>query len=165
MPSGGLSPSLDSPAGPKVDYMSFDHLGLDHLGLDHLGIATPDLDEGSRPYLMLGMTPEGPDELIAGSSVRVRAFRAGSSLIELVAPASAGSPIERFLGRRGPGLHHAAFSVTRLDAALERLRGQGAVLIDEKARPGRAGTRVAFLHPRWAGGTLIELVEYPRRTE
>jgi methylmalonyl-CoA/ethylmalonyl-CoA epimerase len=132
------------------------------LTLDHIGIATNDLDTGSLPYQALGLQPEGPDEVVPNAMVIVRAYHAGGTLIELLAPTSPDSPIARFLETRGPGMHHAAFKVPDIHAALERLSKQGARLIDTTPRPGRAGTLVAFIHPKWAAGTLIELVQHPK---
>ena len=136
-------------------------LALSHLTLDHLAIATPDLESGSAPYLALGLHPEGPDETVEGQGVRVRAFVVGGSLIELLSPTRPDSPVATFLTRRGAGLHHLALRVTDLDAEMERLRVARAVFLDDEPRAGRAGTRVAFLHPKWGAGTLIELVEHP----
>lgn len=136
------------------------HPALAGLPLDHLGVAVADLDDAGAAYRLLGLEPEGADEEIAAQGVRVRAFRAGDSLIELLAPTSAEGAVARFLERRGPGLHHVAFRVGRLAPEIARLREAGAEFIDETPRPGRAGTRVVFLHPRWSGGVLIELVEH-----
>lgn len=129
--------------------------------LDHVAIATPDLDVGGAPYLALGLSPEGPDEEVAPQGVRVRAFVVGSTLIELLAPIRPDSPIATFLERRGPGLHHTAYRVADLEAEMARLRELGARFLSNTPASGRAGTRVAFLHPKWGEGTLIELVEYP----
>ncbi|GAA5512746.1 ethylmalonyl-CoA/methylmalonyl-CoA epimerase [Deinococcus carri] len=129
--------------------------------LDHVAIATPDLDLGSAPYTALGLTPEGPDEEVAAQGVRVRAFVVGETLIELLAPIRPDSPIAGFLEKRGPGLHHTAYRVTDLEAEMARLRASGARFLSDTPSPGRAGTRVAFLHPKWGAGTLMELVEHP----
>lgn len=129
--------------------------------LDHVAIATPDLDSGSVPYLALGLTPEGPDEEVASQGVTVRAFVVGESLVELLAPTRPDSPVAAFLTRRGPGLHHTAYRVADLEAEMGRLRAEGARFLADAPTPGRAGTRVAFLHPKWGAGTLIELVEHP----
>lgn len=129
--------------------------------LDHVAIATPDLELGSAPYLALGLAPEGPDEEVASQGVRVRAFRVGDSLIELLAPTREDSPVQLHLARRGPGLHHIALRVSDLEAEIGRLTAAGAPFLNATPRPGRAGTRVAFLHPKWGAGTLIELVEHP----
>lgn len=131
------------------------------LHLDHVAIATPDLEEGSAPYVALGLIPEGPDEEVTSQGVRVRAFVVGETLIELLAPTGPDGPVAAFLARRGPGLHHTAYRVADLEAEMGRLRGEGARFLSEAPLPGRAGTRVAFLHPKWGAGTLIELVERP----
>ncbi|WP_293909317.1 VOC family protein [Deinococcus sp.] len=139
-------------------------LGLFTLGLfklDHVAIATPDLDSGSAPYLALGLLPEGPDEDVESQGVRVRAFEVGGSLIELLSPTRPDSPLSTFLARRGAGLHHLALRVADLGAEMKRLRGLGAQFLSDEPQAGRRDTRVAFLHPRWGQGTLIELVEHP----
>jgi methylmalonyl-CoA/ethylmalonyl-CoA epimerase len=69
--------------------------------------------------------------------------------------------VQRFLDRRGPGLHHVAFEVDRIDAAVESLRARGVRLVDEEPRAGGMGTRIAFVHPSAFGGMLVELVELP----
>lgn len=130
--------------------------------LDHVAVATPDLDTGSAPYVALGLHPEGPDEDVQTQGVRVRAFQVGETLIELLMPTRPDSPIAAYLEKRGPGLHHTAYRVADLDAEMTRLRGEGARFLNDAPTPGRAGTRVAFLHPKWGAGTLIELVEHPR---
>ena len=130
--------------------------------LDHVAMATPDLDIGSTPYLALGLHPEGPDEDVSGQGVCVRAFVVGETLIELLMPTRPDSPIAAYLEKRGPGLHHTAYRVDDLDAEMTRLRAEGARFLSDAPTPGRAGTRVAFLHPKWGAGTLIELVEQPR---
>lgn len=133
---------------------------MDHLALDHVGIAVEDLEEASSPYRLLGLAPAGEDELVESAAVKVRAFQTSSGLVELLEPAAQSSPITTFLAKRGPGLHHLAFRVLSLDAEIERLARAGAKFIDPTPRPGRAGSRVVFLHPRWAGGVLLELVEH-----
>lgn len=133
--------------------------------LDHVAIATPDLDAGSAPYVALGLHPEGSDEDVGTQGVRVRAFVVGETLIELLMPTRGDSPIAAFLEKRGPGLHHTAYRVADLDAEMTRLRAEGARFLNDAPTPGRAGTRVAFLHPKWGQGALIELVEHPREQD
>lgn len=133
-------------------------LGLTHI--DHIAVVTASLAEGSAPYLALGLHPEGPDELVASQGVLVRAFALGQTLIELLEPQDPASPLAAFLARRGPGLHHIAFRVGDLEAEMARLGTLGARFLSPEPGPGRAGSRVAFLHPKWGGGTLIELVEH-----
>jgi methylmalonyl-CoA/ethylmalonyl-CoA epimerase len=128
--------------------------------LDHIGIATPDLETASGPYRLIGLEAVTPDEDVTGQGVRVRAFRAGDSLIELLMPTSPDSPIQSFLERRGAGLHHVALRVDDLEREVARLQSLGAAFINPEPRPGRAGSRVVFLHPKWCGGVLVELVEH-----
>ncbi|ULH14737.1 VOC family protein [Deinococcus sp. KNUC1210] len=127
--------------------------------VDHIAMLTPDLDVGSVPYTALGLTPDGPDETVTTQGVRVRAFRLGDTLIELLEP-EAGSGLAASLAKRGAGLHHVAFRVASLEAEITRLSALGAVFLNTQPQPGRAGSRVAFLHPKWGAGTLIELVEH-----
>jgi len=132
-----------------------------HLSLDHIAIATPRLEQGSLPYTALGLSPLEPDENVPSQEVRVRVFKVGDSLIELLEPTSETGPIARFLATRGPGLHHLALRVDNLELEMARLRLEGVQFISDVPQPGRAGTRVAFLHPKWSGGTLLELIEHP----
>jgi methylmalonyl-CoA/ethylmalonyl-CoA epimerase len=126
--------------------------------IDHVGIAVPDLEAGAAPWLALGL-PHAEDEEVPSQGVVVRLLRAGDGWVELLAPRDDASPVARFLASRGPGLHHLAFRVGDVAAELARLRADGARLVDEVPRAGRGGSRVAFLHPRWAGGVLVELVQ------
>jgi methylmalonyl-CoA/ethylmalonyl-CoA epimerase len=128
--------------------------------LDHVAIAVHDLDEGERPYHLLGVMRALEDEEVPSQHVRVRILQLKNGLLELLMPTSNESPIASFLEKRGPGLHHIAFGVDDIEAELARLAAAGARPIDAYPRPGRAGSKVAFLHPKWAGGVLIELVEH-----
>ena len=130
------------------------------LPIDHIGIAVQDLEQASQAYRLLGLSPEGEDEVVSGQGVRVRAFRAGGSLLELLEPTQDDSPIAQFIAKRGAGLHHIALRVEALEQQVAALLAQGARFINTEPREGRAGTRVVFLHPKWAQGVLIELVEH-----
>jgi len=129
------------------------------LALDHVAVAVADLDEATRAYTGLGLEVAGADEVVDDQGVRVRLLRLGETLVELMTPVRADGPVGRFLDRRGPGLHHIALRVAALEPLLARLRSLGAPLIDETPRAGRGGTRIAFVHPRFTGGVLVELVE------
>jgi methylmalonyl-CoA/ethylmalonyl-CoA epimerase len=141
--------------------MTSSHPLLQNLTLDHVGIATPDLDAASAPFELLGLPRDSDDEEISQQGVRVRAFRSGESLVELLEPTTQESPIRGFLERRGPGLHHLALRVARLEEEMARLKAAGARFVSDDPQRGRHGTRVVFLHPKWAGGVLVELVEHP----
>ena len=90
---------------------------------------------------------------------RIVALDADGSLVELLEPADADSPIGRFIARRGAGIHHICFAVADLDGTLQKCRQAGIELIDQVPRLGAEGKRIAFLHPRSTGGVLIELSE------
>ncbi|HEY4322013.1 MAG TPA: methylmalonyl-CoA epimerase [Gemmatimonadales bacterium] len=123
----------------------------------HLGIAVADLDAASAFYRdVLGLTPRGPE---IADGARIIHFDLGDSAVELLEPLEADSPIGRFLARRGPGLHHVCYQVADLDAALAACATQGFTLIDQVPRTGAEGKRIAFVHPKATGGTLIELTE------
>lgn len=138
------------------------HPALPGARLDHIGIAVAHLGEGAEPFELLGLSRAGADEHVGSQQVLVRTLRAGEVLIELLAPTSDSGPIARFLARRGPGLHHLAFMVEDLAAEVARLEADGAPFIDTTPRHGIHGTQVVFLHPRFADGVLVELVQHPR---
>ena len=125
------------------------------LKIDHLGIAVPSLAEAVKAYEALGFRVETTEE-VPTENVRVAFLPVGESRLELLEPTEAGSVIARFLEKRA-GLHHVCVLVEDIDAALADLRARGVSLIDEKPRPGAGGSRVAFVHPRSAGGVLLEL--------
>jgi methylmalonyl-CoA/ethylmalonyl-CoA epimerase len=132
---------------------------LDGLALDHVAVAVEALDAATAAYLALGLRRAGEDETIEEQGVCVRPLRLGETLVELMEPTRADGPVGRFLARHGPGLHHIALRVPALEPLLARLRAMDAPLLDETPRPGRAGTRIAFVHPRFTHGVLVELVE------
>ena len=127
------------------------------LGIDHLGIAVPSLDAAVKAYEALGFPVESTEE-VASEAVKVAFLPVGESRLELLEPTDASSAIAKFLQKRS-GLHHVCVLVPDIDAALAELRSRGIALIDEKPRPGAGGSRVAFLHPKAAGGVLLELKE------
>ena len=124
----------------------------------HVGLAVRALGDVLPFYRdVLGM-PEVP--LDDADGARIAGVAAGESLVELLEPESAESPIGKFVARRGPGIHHICFAVDDLDATLQRCRDAGVRLIDETPRIGAEGKRIAFLHPSATAGVLVELSEY-----
>jgi methylmalonyl-CoA/ethylmalonyl-CoA epimerase len=124
----------------------------------HVGIAAKSVDALMPFYRdVLGLT-DAP--LADSDGARIAGLAAGDALVELLEPKDAGSPIAKFLEKRGPGLHHICFTVDDLDATLARCRQAGITLIDDTPRVGAEGKRIAFLHPKSTGGILIELSEY-----
>lgn len=127
--------------------------------IDHTGIAVADLDDWIPFYRdVLGM-PLAHRETLAEQGVEAALLDVGDGHVELIAPLRADSGVARFLERRGPGLHHVAYRVDDIEAALASLSAAGVRLIDERPRAGIRGSRVAFLHPSAAGGVLTEIVE------
>jgi methylmalonyl-CoA epimerase len=127
-------------------------------GIHHLGVAVADLDEALSTYRRLfGATLEHrstvPDQGVHALSVLV-----GTGRIELLAPIGDDTPVGRFLASRGPGMHHVAYEVDDVGAALADLAGAGAELIDETPRSGLFGLQVAFVHPDAVHGVLTEVV-------
>jgi methylmalonyl-CoA/ethylmalonyl-CoA epimerase len=127
--------------------------------LDHTGIAVADLDQSIPFYRdVLGM-PLVHRETIPEQGVEAALLDIGDSHVELIAPLAPDTGVARFLEQRGPGLHHVAYRVDDIEAALASLSAAGVRLIDERPRLGIRGSRVAFLHPSAAGGVLTEIVE------
>ncbi len=131
------------------------------LNLDHVAIAVHDLDRSLDGYRERYRVEPLYRETVEAQGVEEAMLPVGGSFIQLLQPLGPDTPVGRFLQSRGEGLHHVAFVVASIDIALGHLREEGARLVDETARPGGRGTRIAFVHPADLGGTLIELVELP----
>ena len=132
--------------------------------IDHIGIAVPDLDDAIKWYHdHLGMIvlheEVNDDQGIREAMLSVRGAPRGSAQIQLMAPISDSSAIAKFLDKRGPGLQQLAYRVSNLDQLAERLEDQGVRLLYDVPRRGTADSRINFIHPKDAGGVLIELVE------
>jgi methylmalonyl-CoA/ethylmalonyl-CoA epimerase len=128
-------------------------------GLHHVAIVVPSIAEARRTYVeLLGLRAEAVEH-VPDQKVNVLVCFAGAQRIELVEPAAPDSPVSAFLAKRGGGLHHLAYRVESVERALAVLKAAGLRLIDERARPGAHGTRIAFVHPSATHGVLTELVE------
>jgi LAO/AO transport system kinase len=125
--------------------------------IDHLGIAVHNLDESIAFYQTLGLAV-AHREFVATEKVDVAMLPAGDSRMELLEPTAPDSPIARFLEKRGPGLHHVALRVPDLNAAVSRLKANGARLLNEP-RAGAGGHLYVFVHPASTGGVLLELIQ------
>lgn len=126
--------------------------------IDHIGIAVADLDEALAAWSRLGLDRPVIED-VPEQGVRVAMLPVGGGKIELLAPLSPDSPVGRFLERRGPGLHHVALRVDDIEAALAEAEARGLELIDRQPRIGAGGARIAFVHPRSTGGTLVEFCQ------
>ena len=126
--------------------------------IHHVGLAVEDLDEAAASYeRFFGATVEHRGTL-EDQGVDAVSIRVGESRVELMAALGDDTPVGRFLAKRGPGMHHVAYEVDDLPAALRDLGEQGAQLIDEQPRRGLFGLQVAFVHPDSVHGVLCELV-------
>jgi methylmalonyl-CoA/ethylmalonyl-CoA epimerase len=130
--------------------------------IDHIGIAVDDLDGAVDLYRRtLGVEPVHR-ERVEDQGVEEVLLPMGTSYVQLLGALEANTPVGAFLKARGPGLHHVAYRVVDVEAALARLRAEGMRLIDESPRPGSRGTTIAFVHPKAFRGVLVELVQEPR---
>jgi methylmalonyl-CoA/ethylmalonyl-CoA epimerase len=127
--------------------------------IDHLGVAVADLDAAIALHRDTYGMPLVHRETIAEQGVEAVLLDVGESHLELLAPLSEDTPVGRFLAKRGPGLHHVAYRVDDVAAALDEMRAAGLRLIDESPRTGIRGSQVAFLHPASSAGVLTELVQ------
>ena len=127
--------------------------------IDHIGVAVADLEAAIALHAQTYGMPVAHRETVAEQGVEAVLLDVGDGHVELLAPLAGDTPVGRFLSGRGPGLHHVAYAVEDIEAALERLREHGVRLIDEAPRTGIRGSRVAFLHPAAAGGVLTEIVQ------
>ncbi len=127
--------------------------------IDHVAIAVRDLDAAIDWYESTLGARVAHRERVESDGVEEALLAVAQSYIQLITPTVESSPVARFLERRGEGLHHVGYRVSDCAAALEQMRAAGAQPIDEAPRPGSRGTTVAFVHPRSAFGTLIELVQ------
>jgi methylmalonyl-CoA/ethylmalonyl-CoA epimerase len=151
---------------------SFAEVGL--LRIDHVGVAVPDLDEAiafyARVFGMRCVHEETNEEQgVREAMLAVGPEPAGTAggrdtggRVQLLAPLRPDSPIGKFLDRHGPGLQQVAYAVADIDAACAALRGRGVRLLYDAPRRGTADTRINFVHPKDAGGVLVELVEPAR---
>ena len=126
--------------------------------IDHLGIAVESIDAALAVYRALGLVEIRREE-VPTQKVTAAFLPVGESRIELLEPTSPDSPVAKFLGKRGEGIHHVCFAVEDLEAALADLAGKGFRLIHAAPVEGAGGKRVAFLHPEAGRGVLIELAE------
>jgi methylmalonyl-CoA/ethylmalonyl-CoA epimerase len=127
--------------------------------IDHIGVAVEDLDAA----IALHETTYGMAlvhrEVVSEQGVEAVLLDVGENHVELLRPLAGDTPVGRFLASRGPGLHHVAYQVPDIEAALAALTQSGARLIDEKPRTGIRNSRVAFVHPKSSGGVLTEIVQ------
>ena len=127
--------------------------------IDHIGVALEQIEPALALYRDRFEFMVAHREIVHEQGVEALLLDIGENHVELLAPLGPDTPVGKFLAKRGPGLHHVAYQVGDIDATLGALRDAGMPLIDERARVGIRGSRVAFLHPRGTGGVLTEIVQ------
>lgn len=130
--------------------------------IDHIALVTDDLQASLRFWRdALGMELSRLEE-VPGERSQVAFLPTGGSEVEIVKPTSADSGLRRYLNKRGPGMHHICLEVDDIHGMLERLKERGVQLINETPVEGSRGKKYAFIHPKSAGGVLVELYELTR---
>jgi methylmalonyl-CoA/ethylmalonyl-CoA epimerase len=131
------------------------------IGLDHIAIAVDDLEGGIQRFARDFGIPLAGTEDVEQAQTSTAFLPISGTRLELVHPLRGEGPIAAHLQKRGPGLHHLCFRVDDVDAEMARLQALGYRFLTEAPTPGAHGTRVVFIHPKSAGGVLIELAEHP----
>ena len=126
--------------------------------IDHVAIAVLDLEEANAYYRDTFGATVDHREVVESDGVEEALLKVADSYIQLLTPTNDDSPVAKYLEKKGPGLHHVGYRVADCAVALQSVKDHGGRVIDEAPRPGSRGTTVAFVHPKGAFGTLIELV-------
>jgi methylmalonyl-CoA epimerase len=127
--------------------------------IDHIGVAVEEIDAAIALYGESFEMELAHRETVDSQGVEAVLLDVGDGHVELLAPLGPDTPVGRYLAKNGPGLHHVAYAVDDIDAALKKIAAAGIQLIDSEPRVGIRDSRVAFLHPRSTGGVLTEIVE------
>ncbi|WP_375252847.1 methylmalonyl-CoA epimerase [Dokdonia donghaensis] len=127
--------------------------------IEHIGIAVKNLEEGNSLYEKLLGVPHYKIEEVASEGVRTSFFKTGPNKIELLEATNDDSAIAKFIEKKGEGIHHIAFAVENIVEEMERLKKEGFIILNEKPKKGADNKLVAFIHPKTAGGVLIELCQ------
>jgi methylmalonyl-CoA/ethylmalonyl-CoA epimerase len=127
--------------------------------IDHIGVAVEDIDAAIALYGQSFEMELAHRETVESQGVEAVLLDVGDGHVELLAPLGPDTPVGKYMAKNGPGLHHVAYAVDDIDAALKNIAAAGVQLIDSEPRVGIRDSRVAFLHPRSTGGVLTEIVE------
>ena len=127
--------------------------------IDHVAIAVPDLESAIAYYADTFGATVDHRERVESDGVEEALLKVADSYIQLLTPIRDDSPVAKYLEKKGPGLHHVGYRVADCATALQSVKDHGGQVIDQAPRPGSRGTTVAFVHPKGAFGTLIELVQ------
>ena len=127
--------------------------------IEHIGIAVKDLQQSGLIYETILGVKSYKTERVESEKVDTMFFRTGDSKIELLQATGPDSTIAKFIEKKGEGIHHIAFDVDDIEKEMERLRNEGFILLNDRPKPGADNKLVCFVHPKSAGGVLIELCQ------
>jgi methylmalonyl-CoA/ethylmalonyl-CoA epimerase len=130
--------------------------------IDHIAIAVNNVEESAKVYQKALGIDEIEFETVESEGVKVAIISMENGRIELIQPTKDDSPIKKFLDKKGPGLHHMALETDNIEGEVERMEGCGVQFLG-KVRPGSAGTKVTFIHPKSLEGVLAELCSHPEK--
>jgi lactoylglutathione lyase/methylmalonyl-CoA/ethylmalonyl-CoA epimerase len=162
-PGNELDHVLDRIARHETDpYAVLDTMAESNRKIDHIGIAVRSIQDALKLYEgVLELHVSGYED-VEEQGVRVAMIPIGQSRIELLEPLRPDSPVEKFMSRRGEGIHHISISVDNIESALERFKAAGVRLIDSLPKRGAGNSKIAFIHPAGMHGVLLELVEHEK---
>lgn len=130
--------------------------------IDHIAIAVNDVEESAKVYQQALGVDNVEFETVETEGVRVAIIHLENGRVELMQPTTDSSPIKKFLDKKGPGLHHMALETDNIEGEVERMEGCGIQFLGQ-IRPGSAGTKVTFIHPKSLHGVLAELCSHPKQ--
>lgn len=127
--------------------------------IEHIGIAVRDIDAADKLYTSLLGTPPYKREIVASENVVTSFFRVGSNKIELVSSLTPDGVIAKYIDKNGEGIHHIAYAVTDIEHEMQRIKSEGFQLLSDTPKSGADNKLVCFIHPKTAGGVLVELCQ------
>jgi len=127
--------------------------------IDHIGIAVKNIEDAVKTYEKILNTPCSKREVVETEKVETAFFQTGESKVELLGGTAPDSVINKYIEKRGEGIHHVAFEVTDIEAEMARLKGEGFTLLNDSPKQGADNKLVAFLHPKGNHGVLVELCQ------
>ena len=136
-----------------------DHILNKMKKIEHIGIAVKDIDEAEKRFAKLLNTLSYKREVVESEGVVTSFFKTGESKIELLAPTRPDSPIQKYLDKKGEGMHHIAFEVDDIEQKIATLKQEGFILINDQPKDGADNKRIAFIHPKSTGGVLVEICQ------
>ena len=129
------------------------------LGIEHLAIAVENIDDSAPFWSHILKIPHRKTEVVESEGVTTDIYDTGSGKVELLESLGEDSPINNFLKKRGPGIHHVCFEVENINSAIKELKENNISVLSEEAKRGAEGYKIVFIHPKSTGGILVELAE------